>query len=78
MKTKFLWIAFVASAAMIAQVKAQVVRRGGGGMHAGAAPHVTAAAPASARPTDYLCLANVIRSPKSGNRGHRPMSVLSG
>jgi hypothetical protein len=44
MKTKFLWIAFVASAEMIAQVKAQVVRRGGGGVHAGAASHVAAAA----------------------------------
>jgi hypothetical protein len=53
MKTKFLWIAFVASAAMIAQVKAQVVRRGGGGVHAGAAPHVAAAAPASARPGGF-------------------------
>jgi hypothetical protein len=45
MKTKFLWIAFLASAAIITQVKAQVVRRGGGGVHAGAAPHVAAAAP---------------------------------
>jgi hypothetical protein len=53
MKTKFLWIAFVASAAMIAQVKAQVVRRGGGGVHAGAASHVAAAAPASVRPGGF-------------------------
>ena len=53
MKTKFLWIAFVASAEMIAQVKAQVVRRGGGGVHAGAASHVAAAAPASARPGGF-------------------------
>ena len=53
MKTKFLWIALVASAAMIAQVKAQVVRRGGGGVHAGAASHVAAAAPASARPGGF-------------------------
>jgi Putative peptidoglycan binding domain len=53
MKTKFLWIAFVASAAMIAQAKAGVVRRGGGGVNAGAAPHVAAAAPASARPGGF-------------------------
>jgi Putative peptidoglycan binding domain len=50
MKTKFLWIAFVASAAMVAQAKAQVVRRGAGGVSASAVPHVPAAAPASARP----------------------------
>src|SRR4029453_14260018 len=53
MKTKFLWIAFVASAEMIAQVKPQVVRRGGGGVHAGAASHVAAAAPASVRPGGF-------------------------
>jgi hypothetical protein len=53
MKTKFLWIAFVASAAMIAQAKADVIRRGGGGVHAGAAPHVAAAAPASVRPGGF-------------------------
>jgi hypothetical protein len=53
MKTKFLWIAFLASAAIITQVKAQVVRRGGGGVHAGAAPHVAAAAPTSARPGGF-------------------------
>ena len=53
MKTTFLWIAFVANAAMIAQAKADVIRRGGGGVHAGAAPHVAAIAPASARPGGF-------------------------
>jgi hypothetical protein len=49
MKTKVLWIAFVASAAMIAEARGGVLHNGRGGVHAGAVAHVAPGAPASVR-----------------------------
>jgi putative peptidoglycan binding protein len=48
MKSKFLWLAMLASAALIAQAKAGGFRDAAGGVHAGAVAH-TAARPAPAR-----------------------------
>ena len=49
MKPRFLWVAVLASAAMIAQAKAGHSHGGGkGGVHAGGAGHVAAVAPARA------------------------------
>jgi len=49
MKTKSLWIAVLASAAVFAQAQAGTVHSGGGGVHAGAVAHAAPAVHAPAR-----------------------------